>query len=310
MASSIKEIPLVIIGTGPAGYTASIYASRYKLQHILIGNTIGGQVSKAHIIENYPGFIQIKGFELSTKFKEHAEHFLPMSNSEFIFDTVISVEHKDNQFITKTQQGSVIKSKALIFTVGVKKRELGLVSEKKFLGKGVSHCVTCDGFFYRDKIVGIVGGGDSAATGALYLADISPKVYMFVRRDKMRAEPIWQEQIFKNPKIEVLFNTEVAEIYGDQKVQGVITKDGRKIELEGLFIEIGHYPDTSILKFDVEKDEHGYIKVKPDMSTSVPGFFAAGDITTANNKFHQIVVATGEGAVAANSAYMYVVRGG
>ena len=305
-----KKTDLLIVGTGPAGYTASIYASRYKISHIIVGNIIGGQVSKASVVENYPGFVSIKGFELAQKFKAHAEHFLKESNSELIFNTVTSIKKHPQGFETTLQDGSTITSKALIFAIGVKKRKLGIPGEEKFRGRGVSECVTCDGFFYRNKVVGIVGGGDSAATGALYLAELSPKVYMFVRRDKMRAEPHWQKQIQKRPNIEVLYNTELAEIYGNQKVEGVVTKDGRRIKLEGVFIEIGHYPDLSLLQdLNPETDEEGYIKVATDQSTSVPGLYAAGDITTANNKFKQIVVAAAEGAVAANSVFNYLQRG-
>ncbi len=303
------HFPLIIIGAGPAGYTASIYASRYKIQHLLIGDILGGQISKASVIENYPPFKSIKGYELALKFREHAESFLQHSGSSFVFDTVKKVTRSDNRFVVETQLGKHFTSDAIILAIGVKKRQLNVPGEAKLMGKGVSTCVTCDGFFYRGKTVGIVGGGDSAATGALYLAEICPKVYMFVRRDVMRAEPIWQEKIKNNPKITVLYNTEVAEIIGNQKVEGVITKDGKKIELEGLFIEIGHYPDLTIIKdLKVKTDEEGYIAVDPDMSTNVKGFFAAGDITNANNKFKQIAVAVGEGAVAANAAFNYLQR--
>jgi len=305
-----KHVPLIIIGAGPAGFTASVYASRYQTQHLVIGNILGGQVSKSTVVENYPPFKEIKGYELALKFREHAEHYMQYSNSKIVFDTVKSVKkQKDNTFAVETNLNGTFTSNALIIAIGVKKRELNVPGEAKFLGKGVVTCTTCDGFLYRDKIVGVVGGGDSAATSALYLADITPKVYMFVRRDQLRAEPFWQQKLKKNKKIHILYNTQITEILGDQKLTSVKTNTGKTIDLDGLFIEIGYKPDINFLKdLNLETDQEGYIKVDKEMQTSVTGVFSAGDITTASNKFKQIVVATAEGAIAANSAFLYLQK--
>jgi thioredoxin reductase (NADPH) len=299
---------IVIIGTGPAGYTAALYAVRYKMKTLVIGNQEGGQTALAHDVENYPGFESIKGPELMVKMKAHAEKYGAETKMDEVSDIV---KNEDGTYsLPLAYSGETIHAKTVILTMGTKNRKLGAKGEDTFYGKGVTYCATCDGFFFKDKTTGIVGAGDSAITAAIYLADICPKVYVFVRKDKMRAEPIWQEKLLAKPNVEVLYNTSIDEFSGENKLDSVITKDGKKIELDGCFIEIGADPNTVLVdKFDIQKDKQGYIQVEKDQSiTALPGIFAAGDITTGSNHFHQIATAVGEAAVAANSAFEYVSK--
>ncbi len=298
-------LDLVIIGFGPAGYTASIYASRYKINHVVIGKQMGGQAGEAHLIENYPGFGNISGFELVQKFREHAVSF----GMKEIIDEVTQITKDNNIFTVKTLSGKEYKAKSILVAIGTQKRKLGVKGEDTFYGRGVTYCATCDGPFYKDKIVGVVGGGDAANTSSLYLADVASKVYQFVRRDVLRGEPVWHDRIKNNSKIEILFNTKIKEIIGDDKVTGVVLENGKTINLDGLFIEIGSVPNTKILEgLNVELDSGGYIIVNGDQSTNIPGLYAAGDVTTGSNKFRQIVTAVGEAAVATNSILEFLQR--
>ena len=301
---------LVIIGSGPAGYSAALYAVRYKLKTLVIGAQEGGQAGVAHDIENYPGFVSIKGPDLMEKFKETAVAY----GTETKMDEVQEIiKNDDGTFaLPLAYSGDTIQSKTVVLTMGTKNRKLGAKGEDEMYGKGVTYCATCDGFFFKEKIVGLVGGGDSAATAALYMAELCPKVYVLVRGDKMIAEPIWQDQLLAKENIEILYNTEVAEFSGETSLEKVVTKDGREIEMKGCFVEIGANPNTALIdEFDMEKDGQGYIKVEGDQSIkNNPGLFAAGDITTNSNHFHQIATAVGEGAVAANSVFNYISKNG
>lgn len=300
---------LVIIGSGAGGYTAALYAVRYKMKTLVIGNQEGGQSALAHDIENYPGFESIKGPELMAKFKKHAEKF----GTEMKMDEVKEItQNEDNTFTLEcSYSGEKILAKTVILAVGTKNRKLGAKGEDEMYGKGVTYCATCDGFFFKDKVVGLVGGGDSAATAALYLSDICPKVYLFVRKDKMRAEPIWVDQLNARDNIEILYTTEVGEFAGDKKLEKIITTAGDEISLEGCFVEIGANPNTALIQdMEVELDENGFIVVDKEQNIpKIAGLFAVGDVTTASNHFHQIATAVGEGALAANSAFEYISRG-
>ncbi len=303
-----KIWPLIIIGFGPAGYNASLYASRYKIKHLIIGQLIGGQISKAHLVENYLGFPQITGPELANKFREHAKKFMEISNSKEVFDTVTNITKKNDIFVVKTASGKEYLSYSVILGIGTKEQKLGLPDEDKFIGKGVSYCATCDGFFFRDKIVGVVGGSDSANTASLYLAGIASKVYQFVR-STLKGERIWHDQIKNNPKIVLHLGVQVSELKGKDKLEGVKLNNGEFVELDGLFIEIGSYPDLTIVKnLGLKTDERGYILVDSKQQTNVPGFFAAGDITTASNYFRQLITSAAEGAIASNSVLEYLSK--
>ena len=298
----------VVIGSGAAGYTAALYAVRYKMKTLVIGNQEGGQSALAHDIENYPGFISIKGPDLMKKFKECAIEY----GTETKMDEVKElIKNEDGTFsLPLTYSGETINAKSVLFSAGTKNRKLNAKGEDEFYGKGVTYCATCDGFFFKEKTVGLVGGGDSAATSALYMADLCPKVYLFVRGDSMIAEPTWQEQLAKRDNIEIVYNTSIAEFAGDKALEKVITTEGKEFELQGCFIEIGANPNTVLLdSLNVEKDAGGYVVVEKDQSIpGIAGLFAAGDVTTGSNHFHQIATAVGEGAVASNGAFSYVSK--
>ena len=297
---------VVIIGSGAAGYTAALYSVRYKLKTLVIGNQEGGQSALAHDVENYPGFESIKGAELMMKFKTHAEKY----GAEIRADEVKEIIKKeDGTFdLPLSFSGETIQTKTIILAVGTKTRKLGVTGELELDGKGVTYCATCDGFFFKDKVTAIIGGGDSAATAALYMSDICPKVYLLVRKDKMRAEPTWIEKLEAKENITILYNTSVKEFHGTDKLEKIELNTGEFLEdVEGTFIEIGADPNTKLVEsLNLEKDSLGFLKVGDDQGTKVPGLFAAGDVTNNSNHFHQIATAIGEAAVSSNSAFEYV----
>jgi thioredoxin reductase (NADPH) len=297
---------LIIIGLGPAGLTAGIYAARYKLKTLIIGRDLG-QTAEAWLIENYPGFQDIKGMELIEKFKEHAEK-LGVEIMQMV--PVNHIKKENSIFVVKTGDDQEFRAKSIILAIGMQKRKMGIPGEKKFLGKGVSYCATCDAAFFNNKVVGVVGGSDSAATAALMLSEHAKMVYIIYRKDALRAQPAWVEKINKNPKIKTIFNAIPKELKGDDVLKSVVIERAGKTEeiaLDGIFFEIGYEPETNLpAQLGVETDEYGHIKVKPDMSTNIEGVFAAGDVTTPSEKLRQIITASAEGAIAATSAYKYI----
>ncbi len=295
---------LIIIGAGPAGLAASIYASRYKLNHLLLGATIGGQINEIRNLENWPGDISVSGFDLLSRFVEHAKSLGVAPQNE----SVVSVKkNEDNIFQVETGKNTH-KSRAVIMAMGSEYRKMNVPGEKELTGKGVSYCATCDAMFFREKVICVVGGGNAAVTSALGLTDFASKVYLIYRGDRLPAEPVWLDKVVVNPKIEVIKNTNIIEIKGDQKVEKVILDKAyngeNHVDVDGVFVEIGSEPGVELARtIGAEIDEQGYIKVNAEMSTNVPGVFAAGDITNGSNKFRQIITATAEGAIAANGAY-------
>jgi thioredoxin reductase (NADPH) len=295
---------LAIVGTGPAGYTASIYASRYKIKNMLIGAAMGGQASESHAVCNFPSYPEVSGFELMQKFQSHAKQL----GAEELIDTVTEIEGELGNFTLHTKTRKEIQAEAILIAIGNKRRKLGLVREKEFLGKGLSYCATCDAMFYQDKTVAVVGGSDAANTASIYLSDIAKKVYQIYRGDELRGEPTWKEEVLAKDNIEVVYDTNVIGLEGEDKLEGLSLdnpyKDKKVLLVNGVFIEIGFEPDTSLSKqLGLNTDESGLIKVNKKQETNVPGVFAAGDITTASNKFRQIITACGEAAVAAESIY-------
>lgn len=298
----------IIVGVGPAGYTASIYASRYKLKNLVIGKESGGQINEAHLVENYPGFLSVSGTELMSKFKEHAEKFKP----EIVYSEIRKiVKQKDGTFSVFDENKKSYNGKTIILATGMTYRKLQIPGENEFIGKGVSYCFVCDGLFFKDKAVAIIGGGDSAAMGASYLADIGKKVYLIFRKDKLTAEPFWKEKVNTNPKIELVPKTNVKEIKGDTLVKEIILdnphKKKKSLPVQGVFIEIGSMPSLALAKeTGIQVDEKGYIQVKENQETNIAGLFAAGDVTTASNKYRQVVVASAEGAIAAGAVFKFL----
>lgn len=297
--SQARKTDLIIVGSGPAGYTASIYASRYKIDNIIIGESPGGQAAESHKICNYPGFPEISGIELTQKFSKQATEL----GAEMVFDRVEKITGELGDYTVTTKSEKVFSSKTVLLAIGKKRRKLNLKREQEFLGKGVNYCTTCDGPLYKDKIVAVVGGSDSANTSSLYLSEIAQKVYQIYRRDKLRGDPTWIEQLLKKDNVQIIYNANVKAIRGNESLEEIVLdtkyqgKDSMKVD--GLFIEIGSIPDTTLPKqLDLKLNEKRYIKVKNNQRTSKNGVWAAGDITTASNGFAQIVTACGEGAVA------------
>ena len=297
-------LDLAIIGSGPAGYTAGIYASRASLKPVLFeGLESGGQLMLTTDVENYPGFDSgIMGPDLMQIFKKQAERF----GTEIKTETINSIKKIDGGFSLKSAKNSY-EFKSVIISSGASAKWLDIKGEKELQGHGVSACATCDGFFFKEKEVIVVGGGDSAMEEALFLTKFATKVYIVHRRDSFRASKIMQDRVLGNDKIEVLWNKEVTEIHGSESVESVSlsdTKDGSSSELniDGVFMAIGHTPNVDFLDGLVELDEKGYVKTgfTTETSTSVPGVFAAGDV--ADSIYRQAVTAAGTGCQAAIDA--------
>lgn len=294
---------LIIIGAGPAGLAASIYASRYKINHLVIGKEPGGQANEAHQIENWPGTLSISGFDLGRKMREHAEKL----GAQILMDSVSGVK-KNNDIFEITTHTAQYRAKNIILALGMEYRKLQIPGEAEFKGKGVSYCPTCDAAFFKGKIVAVVGGANSAASAALLLSEHANRVYLVYRGEKLKADPAYQEKISKNEKIEVIYSTNIREIKGEKSVEKIILdnkyNENDELEVQGVFIEIGSEPGVGLTKqLGVNVDEQGFIIINPDQSTNVEGIYAAGDATTGSNKMRQILTAAAEGAVAAGSVY-------
>lgn len=302
---------VIIVGTGPAGYTAALYAGRAGLQPLVFaGPEPGGQLMITTDVENYPGFPEgVMGPELMDLFRKQSERF----GAKILHKTVDRVDFSDGKLRVYVEDEEYL-GQTVVVSTGASAKWIGLESEVTFGGYGVSACATCDGFFYRGKTVAVVGGGDTAMEEANYLTRHASKVYVVHRRDQFRASKIMQERVLQNPKIEVLWNKRVDEIVGEleprKKVTGVRladTTDGtcNDLELDGVFVAIGHHPNSDVFKTVLETDENGYITVKPFSSeTNVPGVFACGDVT--DHKYRQAVTAAGSGCMAAIDAEKYL----
>ena len=299
---------LIIIGAGPAGLTASIYASRYQINHLLIGSQLGGAMAWTAIVENYPGFNPITGIDLTQKMIEQVKRL----GGDIRNTGIMKIESKENIFEVKTENDEIFKTKTLIIATGTQRKKLNIPGEAEYLGKGVSYCPTCDGSFFKEKNVAVIGGSNAAVMSAFHLADLAKKIYLIYRRKPLRADPIWIERVKKETKIEVIYETNVVEIFGDEQKMTALKLDkayqgDKQLKADGLFIEIGGKPGTELIKnLDVDLDEKGYIKAKPDMSTNISGIFAAGDVANIFGELQQIVTATAEGAIAANSVYHFL----
>lgn len=304
---------VIIIGSGPAGYTAAIYAARAMLEPVMIqGLQPGGQLTITTDVENYPGFADvIQGPWLMDQMKAQAEHV----GTRIINDLIVSVDFDRRPFVLTSDSGEVYTADSIIIATGAQAKWLGLPSEQKFQGFGVSACATCDGFFYRNKEVLVVGGGNTAVEEALFLTNFASKVILVHRRNEFRAERILQDRLFKNPRIEVRWNHEIAEIGGSAmppSVNSVTLRDlatNRTYEqpIDGIFIAIGHAPATSIFAGKLDMKPGGYLQVKPGTTeTNIPGVFAAGDVT--DDVYRQAITAAGMGCMAALEAERYLAE--
>ena len=310
METKKEEVKVLIIGSGPAGYTAAIYTSRANLAPVLYeGIEPGGQLTTTTEVENFPGFPEgIDGPELMSRMRQQAERL----GADLRAGTVTKVDLSERPFRVEIDGEKEILAQSLIISTGATAKYLGLPSETKFRGQGVSACATCDGFFYRKRDVAVVGGGDTACEEATYLASLCRKVYMIVRKPFLRASKAMQERVFNTPNIEVLFEYNTVEVLGDESgVTGALLRktDGteRTIDIAGFFLAIGHHPNTEIFAGQLELNEEGYIKVEGNTSkTSVEGVFAAGDVKDPN--YRQAITAAGSGCIAALDCERFLLR--
>lgn len=284
--------PLIIIGTGSAGLPAGMYASRYGIRNLIIGAQPGGALGTSHCVENYPGTISESGSSIMKRFEEHAK----ISGSEVTYDTVVGIrELPDKTIEVTTARKEIYTCDFLIYATGNAYRHLDVPGEERLIGSGVSYCATCDGNFFRGKDVIVVGGGDSAFTEALYLAQLCKTVKILVRKDKAKAEEIWVKKVLEQPNMEIIYNTEVGEINGQFSIESITTKDGRTIPTQGIFVAVGSVPSVDLIRdLGVEVDEEGCIKIDQHQKSSHERIYAAGDVTNGSAKFRQTIMSAAE----------------
>ena len=303
-------VDVLIIGSGPAGYTAAIYTSRAGLKTLLYkGDQPGGQLTITSDVENYPGYPDgVLGPQMMVDFEKQAGRF----GAEIRSGMINSVDFSDKKLKSISDDGIEIQSKSVIISTGASAKWLNLESEQRLNGKGVSACAVCDGFFFKNQDVAVVGGGDTAAEEALYLSKLASNVHLIIRRDVMRASKIMQERILNNKKIEIHWNSEVKDVLGDKEVKGIeiinnLNNTSKEIKLQGVFIAIGHQPNTSIFKDFLDMDENGYIITKPGSTeTNIKGVFATGDAQ--DNIYRQAVTAAGTGCMGALDAERFIAN--
>ena len=305
-----KIYDIAIVGSGPAGFSASIYASRYKLSNIVFGSLIGGTITEAHKVCNYPGVKDISGLELGMNFYQQAKDLGAEHSSEHITD----IKKEGEIFVLTTQSEKVYKAKSVILGIGTNRNKLNLANEDYYLGKGLSYCATCDAMFYKGKTVVVVGGSNAATMAASMLSEIAKKVFIIYRGTELRGEPVWVDEVNKKENIEVIFTTVVIGLEGENKLERIklsrAFNDSEYIYTDGVFVEIGSVANVDLANMlGVELDSKKYIKVNEDQSTSVKGVWAAGDCTSASNRFRQVVTAASEGAIAASSIFGYIREG-
>ena len=292
---------LIIIGGGPAGLGAGMYAGRYRMKTLIVSPDKGGTVTKGHVIENYLGFKSVPGLELAKKMVEHTEAH---ESVEWYNGVVDKVEKKDGGFVVHSNE-KTFESKTLFMGMGMQHRNLGAKGEEEFAGKGVSYCYNCDAPLFRNKVVAVVGGGDSAVNGAVLLSQYADKVYLLVR-SSIKAEPVNADRLKKIDKVEVMLGEEVEEILGSGLVSGLKLKSGKTLDVNGLFVEIGYVPSIELIKeLGVKVNKWNFIEVNDARETSVKGVYAGGDIV-AQNTIKQIVSAVSDGCTAAIAAHKYI----
>jgi thioredoxin reductase (NADPH) len=303
-----KRVKVLILGSGPAGFAAALYAARANLEPVVLtGMELGGQASLTHTIENYPGFPDgVGGQQLSDLFQKQAERF----GAQVEYDTAVDVSLDEQPFRVKTYNGEYLTD-TLIVATGAQATHLDVPGEKELTGRGVSYCATCDGWFFKDKDVVVVGGGDSAIEESLFLTRYAKTITVIHRRDSLRAGLILQQRAFDHPKIKFMWESVITEIQGDEKVTGVKVKNVKTGEVsdlptDGVFVFIGHIPNTQIFADTLELDERGYIKTDNLLSTSIPGVYVAGEAGDPN--FRQVITSAGMGAAAAMQAIKYIEK--
>jgi thioredoxin reductase (NADPH) len=307
--AELERVECLIIGSGPAGYTAAIYAARADLKPVVYqGMQPGGQLTSTTEVDNFPGYPNgVMGPDMMLDLQQQAERF----GTDLRWGLITNADFSKRPFNLTTDDGKNILADTVIIATGATAKYLGLESEVRYNGHGVSACATCDGFFYRGQTVAVVGGGDTAAEEASYLAKMTKKVYLIVRRDELRASKAMQHRVMNTPNIEILWNHVAREILGDGKVvtgallENVVTGEAKQIDIEGFFVAIGHAPNTQIFKGQIDLNENGYIKTIPGTTqTNIPGVFAAGDVQ--DHIFRQAVTAAGTGCMAAIEAERFL----
>ncbi len=304
---------ILIIGLGCAGYTSAIYSARYKLKTFIVGQEEGGMGNGAAEVGNWPGEIEIKGPELMEKMKKHAQSFQDLVTMKV--GLVKEIEKVKGGFHLHLDGGETVEGRAVILATGSVKRHLGVKGEKEFAGKGVSYCATCDAFFFRNKTVAVIGGGDSAVEGAAILGQVAKKVYLIHRRKEFRAEPFWVDKVKSRENIELVTENGLQEIRGDKKVTSIQLNaphgGSDTLAVDGVFVEVGSDPAVELpVRLGCTLDERGFLKVGEDQQTNIPGVFGAGDLTSNSNHFAQFTTAAGEATVAANGAFNYLQGSG
>ncbi|MFX1340313.1 MAG: NAD(P)/FAD-dependent oxidoreductase [Promethearchaeota archaeon] len=295
-----KIYDIIVLGGGPTAIGCAIYAARFAMDVLIIGKTFGGLIATTHIVENYPGITSVSGLGFTEMFREHMQSL----NISYISDEINSIEKQNDHFILHSFFQK-FKAYSICIATGSVRRKLGIPGEEEFAGKGVSYCATCDGPFFKDKVVCVIGGSDSAAKEALFLAQNAKKVYIIYRGEEIRAEPINKKRVYKNEKIEIIYKTNVAEIKGDNSVKSVIFDNSKEFKVDGVFIEIGSIPNSDLAKrIGVNTNEKGEIIINRKSETNIPGIFAAGDVADA--PFKQAITGVAEGVIAAYSAFDYL----
>jgi thioredoxin reductase (NADPH) len=307
MSTEVREV--VIVGSGPAGYTAAIYAARAQLNPLIYEGSVtaGGALMNTTEVENFPGFIDgIMGPDLMDNMRKQAKRF----GAELITDDIVEMDLEGEIKTLKDGSGNVVKAKSVILAMGSAYREIGLENEKRLSGRGVSWCATCDGFFFRDQVIAVVGGGDSAVEEATFLTKFASKVVLIHRRDSLRASKIMQDRAFNNPKLEMMWDTEVIDVLGQDKVEGLKlrnTKTGVESigEFTGLFVAIGHIPRSELITTQISLDNEGYVKAEGRSTrTNISGVFACGDLV--DHAYRQAITAAGSGCQAALDAEKFL----
>ncbi|MFX0141370.1 MAG: NAD(P)/FAD-dependent oxidoreductase [Candidatus Hodarchaeota archaeon] len=297
-----KIYDLIVLGGGPTAIGCAIYAARFAMDVLIIGKTFGGLIATTHLVENYPGITSTSGQGLMEMFKDHMNSL----SIPYISDEIRSIEKIDSHFVLHSFFQH-FKAYTVCIATGSERRKLGIPGEEEFAGRGVSYCATCDGPFYKDKTVCVIGGSDSAAKEAIFLAKNTKKVYIIYRGEEIRAEPINKKRVYENDKIEIIYNTSIKEIKGDSKVKAVIFDSGKEFNIDGVFIEIGSVPNSDLaIRLGVETNEKGEIKINRKSETNISGLFAAGDVADA--PFKQAITGVSEGVIAAYSAFDYLKK--